>query len=909
MSDEISDIDEEFNEEQFEIPDVLPLLPIRDVVIFPYMIVPLFVGRERSINAVDAALTKDRLVFLSTQRDVSKEDPDPEDLNTFGTVGMIMRMLKLPDGRVKILVQGLSRSKIKTFLQTQPFYTIDTLAVEEPPVVKAPLEIEALMRNVREVLERLASLGKVIFPEVMMVLENVQEPGRLADLVAANLGLKTDDAQKVLEILDPIKRLQTVSDLLVKEFQVAQMQSKIQSQAKEEMDKSQREYYLREQLKAIKTELGDIEEASEEINDFKDKIRDAKMPPDIEKEAIKQADRLDMMHPDAAEATLTRTYLEWLIDLPWSKQTKDILDIKKAKEILDADHYDLEKVKERILEYLAVRKLKNDTKGPILCFVGPPGVGKTSLGKSIARSIGRKFVRLSLGGVRDEAEIRGHRRTYVGALPGRIIQGMKQAGTNNPVFMMDEIDKIGADFRGDPSSALLEVLDPEQNNSFSDHYLNLPFDLTNVMFITTANQMDPIPGPLKDRMEIIYIPGYTSEEKLVIAKRYLVPRQVKENGLTDKLIKFSDESITKIITEYTREAGLRNLEREIAGVCRKIAKNVAAGDKKLTKITPARVHEYLGIPKHMAEEEREKDEVGVATGLAWTPVGGEVLYIETTIMKGRGQLTLTGHLGDVMKESAQAAYSYARARAKELGIPPDFYKDKDIHVHVPAGAIPKDGPSAGITMATSIVSALTQTPIDKDLAMTGEITLRGRILPIGGLKEKCLAALRAGIKTVLCPDRNKKDLEEIPDNIKNQLNIVLVGHMDEVLSKVLKIKIKKKTSTKKPSSKKALTKKAAPKKKVPIKKKATAKKATPKKKTVAKKAVVKKTVPKKKAAPKKTVPKKKTAVKKTAPGKKAAAKKPVKKKAGPAKAASAKAASAKAAPKKKASANKKKGRK
>jgi len=872
MSNEISDIDEEFNEEQFDIPEVLPLLPIRDVVIFPYMIVPLFVGRERSINAVDAALTKDRLVFLSTQRDVSKEDPDPEDLNNFGTIGMIMRMLKLPDGRVKILVQGLTRSKVKTFLQTQPFYTIDTLKVEEAPVVKAPLEIEALMRNVREVLERLASLGKVIFPEVMMVLENVQEPGRLADLVAANLGLKTDDAQKVLEILDPVERLQTVSDLLVKEFQVAQMQSKIQSQAKEEMDKSQREYYLREQLKAIKTELGDIEETSEEINDFKEKIKAAKMPPDIEKEAIKQADRLDMMHPDAAEATLTRTYLDWLIDLPWSKQTKDVLDIAKAKEILDADHYDLEKVKERILEYLAVRKLKNDTKGPILCFVGPPGVGKTSLGKSIARSIGRKFVRLSLGGVRDEAEIRGHRRTYVGALPGRIIQGMKQAGTNNPVFMMDEIDKIGSDFRGDPSSALLEVLDPEQNNSFSDHYLNLPFDLTNVMFITTANQMDPIPGPLKDRMEIIYIPGYTSEEKLVIANRYLIPRQVKENGLSNKLIKFTDEAVTKIITEYTREAGLRNVEREIAGVCRKVAKKVAAGSTKSTTITPAKVHEYLGIPKYMDEEEREKDEIGVATGLAWTPVGGEVLYIETTIMKGRGQLTLTGHLGDVMKESAQAAYSYTRTRAKELGIAPDFYKDKDIHVHVPAGAIPKDGPSAGITMATSIVSALTQTPIDKDLAMTGEITLRGRILPIGGLKEKCLAALRAGIKTVLCPDRNKKDLEEIPENIKDKLNIVLVGHMDDVLSRVLKIT----TNNKAAANKKSAAKKRALAKKKPTAKKAASKKAATKKVTP-KKATTKKKAAPAKAAPAKAAPvkatKKKATVKKAAPAKAAAKKK------------------------------------
>ncbi len=797
---------EEKEEEQLIIPDVLPLLPIRDVVIFPYMIVPLFVGREKSINAVDAALTKDRLVFMSTQRDISKEEPDPEDLYTFGTVGMIMRMLKLPDGRVKILVQGLARAKIKTFLQTQPFYTVDITKVKEPQIGSPPLEIEALMRNVREVLERLASMGKAIFPEIMMVLENVQEPGRLADLVAANLGLKIEEAQQVLEILDPVKRLRKVNELLAKEFQLAQMQSKIQTQAKEEMDKTQREYYLREQLKAIKSELGEMEEVSEEIEDFKEKIKKAKMPPEVEKEALKQADRLDMMHPDAAEATITRTYLEWLIDLPWSKQTRDVLDIQKAKKILDADHYDLEKVKERILEYLAVRKLKKKTKGPILCFVGPPGVGKTSLGRSIARAMGRNFVRISLGGIRDEAEIRGHRRTYVGALPGRIIQGMKQAGSNNPVFMLDEIDKIGMDFRGDPSSALLEVLDPEQNDSFSDHYLNVPFDLSKVMFITTANLMDPIPGPLKDRMEIIDIPGYTEEEKLAIAKKYIIPRQIKENGLTEKLISFTDEAAKKIINEYTREAGLRSLEREIASICRKVAKKVAAGRKQMTKITPEKVREYLGAPKYLPEAEQEKDEIGVATGLAWTPVGGEILYIEATIMKGKGRLTLTGHLGEVMKESAQAALSYARSRAKQLGLPEDFYKDTDIHIHVPAGAIPKDGPSAGITMAAALISSLTQTPVSKDIAMTGEITLRGRVLPVGGIKEKCLAALRAKIKTVILPERNKKDLEEIPKNVRKELNIVLVKHMDEVLDLVLKKKNKK--AVKKTKAKKAAAGKA-----------------------------------------------------------------------------------------------------
>ncbi|MEK7312876.1 MAG: endopeptidase La [Deltaproteobacteria bacterium] len=773
-------------EEQIVIPEILPLLPVRDVVIFPFMIVPLFVGRDKSVNAVDAALMKDRLVFLTTQKDITREDPEPEDIYNFGTVGMIMRMLKLPDGRVKILVQGLSRAKIQNYLQTNPFYTVDTIKIKETPVENPPLEVEALMRNVRELLEKLASVGKVIFPEIMMVVENVQEPGRLADLVAANLGLKITDAQEVLEMLDPVKRLERVNDLLVKEYQVAQVQAKIQSQAKEEMDKTQREYYLREQLKAIKTELGDIEDTDVEMDEFKGKIAKAKMPKDVEKEALKQAEKLESMHPDAAEATITRTYLEWLVDLPWNKHTKDVLDVNKAKKILDNDHYDLEKVKERILEYLAVRKLKKNIKGPILCFVGPPGVGKTSLGRSIARAMGRKFVRISLGGIRDEAEIRGHRRTYVGALPGRILQGMKQAGSTNPVFMMDEIDKIGADFRGDPSSALLEVLDPEQNFAFSDHYLSVPFDLSKVMFIMTANMPDPIPDPLKDRMEMIDIAGYTEDEKLAIAKTYLVPRQINENGISGKFINIPDAALRKIINEYTREAGLRNLEREIAAVCRKVAKGVASGKKTLTEITPSGIHGYLGAPKFLPEAEQETDEIGVSTGLAWTPVGGEILHIEATVVKGKGQLILTGHLGDVMKESAQAALSYARSRAHVLGLKEDFYKEIDIHIHVPAGAIPKDGPSAGITMAATLISALTQKPIDKNTAMTGEITLRGRVLPIGGLKEKCLAALRAKIKTVIIPEGNRKDLDELPLNVKKGLRIVPVKHMDDVLRVALK---------------------------------------------------------------------------------------------------------------------------
>ena len=778
--------EEKKEEGELEIPDVLPLLPVRDVVIFPFMIVPLFVGRERSINAVDAALTKDRLVFTATQKDIIKEDPEPEDLYKSGTVCMIMRMLKLPDGRVKILVQGLSRANIASFAQTKPHYMAAIDKVKEPPAVGPSLEIEALMRTVREQLEKLASFGKVVFQEVMMVLDNIIDPGRMADLVAANLGLKIEEAQSVLETLDPVKRLEKVNEYLVKELQVAQMQVKIQSQAKEEMDKSQREYYLREQMRAIKNELGDIEEPTEELDEFRDKLKKAKMPPDVEKEANKQLDRLEMMHPDAAEAALIRTYLEWLVDLPWAKQTKDTLDIEKARKVLDTDHYNLEKVKERILEYLAVRKLQPKTKGPILCFVGPPGVGKTSLGRSIAKAMGRNFVRISLGGIKDEAEIRGHRRTYVGALPGRIIQGIKQAGTNNPVFMMDEIDKIGMDFRGDPSSALLEVLDPEQNYAFSDHYLNLPFDLSKVMFITTANMTDPIPEPLLDRMELLNLPGYTEEEKLEIARKFIVPRQVKEHGLTKKHLTFQDDAIKKIISQYTREAGLRNLEREIASICRKVAKRVASGKSTQTAVSPKTVQELLGIPKYIPETEQELDEIGVATGLAWTPVGGEILYIEATIMNGKGQLTLTGHLGDVMKESAHAALSYARSRADLFDLKPDFYKDLDIHIHVPSGAIPKDGPSAGITMATALISALTQTPIDKDIAMTGEITLRGRVLPIGGVKEKCLAALRAKITNIILPERNKKDIEDIPKDIRKKINFVFVKHMDDVLKVIFK---------------------------------------------------------------------------------------------------------------------------
>ena len=774
-------MDYDIRREDIEVPNTLPLLPVRDVVIFSYMILPLFVGREGSIKAVDEALSKDRLIFLAAQKDPTVEEPMPDAIYSVGTVATIMRMLKLPDGRVKILVQGLMRACIKEYVQKSPCYMVDIEKIKEPSFSELPLEAEALMRSVKDHSEKVLSLRGMLSSDVLMVLNNIEDPGRLADVVASNLRLKIEEAQEILEVLNPIDRLIRVNDLLSKEVELSTMQAKIQSQAKEEMTKTQREYFVREQLRAIKNELGDVDERTKEINEFKKKIKKAKMPKDVEKEANKQMDRLEQMHPDAAEASIVRTYLDWLVEIPWSISTKDKLNIKEAKKVLDEDHYDLEKVKERILEYLGVRKLTKKKRGPILCFVGPPGVGKTSLGKSIARALGRKFVRISLGGVRDEAEIRGHRRTYVGALPGRIIQGIKQAGSNNPIFMMDEIDKVGADFRGDPSAALLEVLDPEQNFAFSDHYLNVPFDLSNVMFITTANLVDPIIPALKDRMEIITLSGYTEEEKLKIANKFLLPRQVEENGITAKVMNISNEAILQTVSHYTREAGLRNLEREIASVCRKVARKIAEGEKGIFKINKGNLHKYLGPPKFLPEEEQAISETGVATGLAWTQAGGEILHIEASTMKGKGNLILTGQLGDVMKESAQAALSYARSKAKELQLDEDFYEKQDTHIHVPAGAIPKDGPSAGVTMATALISALAKIPVNREVAMTGEITLRGRVLPIGGLKEKALAALRAKITTVVIPERNKKDLVDIPNNIRKKINFIFVKNMDEIL--------------------------------------------------------------------------------------------------------------------------------
>jgi len=771
-------------QQSIEIPKKLPLLPIRDIVVFPYMVLPLFVGREMSIKAIEVALESNRMIFLTSQKDINIENPSPSDLYSVGTVGVIMRMLKLPDGRIKILVQGVSRAKTVKFLQKEPFYQVEIKTFPDVPLT-VDLETEALMRNVKEQIERLVSFGKVILPDIMVVIENVDDPGKLADLAIANMGLKVEQAQEILEITDPVLRIKRINEALGKEIELLSMQQKIQADVRGEIDKTQREYFLREQLKAIQRELGETDDRSEDMRELREKIKDAKLPEKAGKEAEKQLRRLERMHPDAAEASMTRTYIEWLAELPWSKATKDNLDLKAAHKILEEDHYDLEKVKERIIEYLAVRKLKEKMKGPILCFVGPPGVGKTSLGKSIARALGREFVRISLGGVRDEAEIRGHRRTYVGALPGRIIQGIKTAGNNNPVFMLDEIDKIGADFRGDPSAALLEVLDPEQNNSFSDHYIGLPFDLSRVMFITTANMTDPIPGPLKDRMEIIRLSGYTEQEKLGIAKSYLIPRQLTEHGITDKQISIADKTLIQVIAQYTREAGVRNLEREIGHLCRKVARKVAEGEDQLYTITPQNLHTYLGVQKFMPEVEREKDEIGVVTGLAWTETGGDILYIEATSMLGKGQLTLTGHLGDVMKESAHAALTYVRSRAEKLGINPDVFAKTDVHIHVPAGAIPKDGPSAGVTMATALASVFTNTPVRKDIAMTGEVTLRGRVMPIGGLKEKTLAARRAGIKTVIVPKENEKDIEDFPKYLRKDMNFIFATTVDDVLAAAL----------------------------------------------------------------------------------------------------------------------------
>ncbi|NPA95210.1 MAG: endopeptidase La [Thermodesulfobacteria bacterium] len=770
--------------ESYEIPECLPLMALRDVIVFPSMVVPLFVGRESSIAAVNEALTNDRLIYLVAQKDARIDKPGADDLYQTGVIAAIMRTLQLPDGRLKILTQALLKGRTLEVVQEQPFFKVKVEPIEDEEV-EISVETEALMRHVREQAEKLFNIKNIFSPELGIILSTVNDPGKLADVVASNLKLNGAEAQEILQLFHPIERLKKVSEFLAREIEVSAVQAKIQSEAREEMSRTQRDIFLREQLRAIQRELGEIDERQKEIEEYKSRITKALMPEHAEEEALKQLKRLEFMHPDSSEAALVRTYLDWLCELPWSVTTRDKLDIKRARKILDEDHYDLEKIKERIIEFIAVRKLNRSVKGPILCFVGPPGVGKTSLGKSIARALGRKFVRLSLGGVRDEAEIRGHRRTYVGALPGRIIQEMKRAGTRNPVFMMDEVDKIGADFRGDPAAALLEVLDPEQNNAFSDHFIEIPFDLSKVLFILTANVIDTIPSALLDRLEVLRLSGYTPEEKREIAKRYLIERQMKECGLKPGQLEISDNALDRIISEYTEEAGLRELERQIAAICRKVACKVADGNSGPFRVTAGNLHKYLGPPKVLSDFIREDSQVGVATGLAWTAYGGEVMRIECQVMPGKGNLTLTGLLGDVMKESAQAALSWIKSRAKELNIRPEDFEEKDIHIHIPSGAIPKDGPSAGITLTTALVSAFTKRPVNKDVAMTGEITLTGRILPIGGLKEKSIAALRKGIPTIIIPENNLTDLEEIPEQIRKRLEFIPVVSVDQVLELAL----------------------------------------------------------------------------------------------------------------------------
>jgi len=771
--------------QKLNIPKHLPVLMLRDIVIFPYMVVPLFVGREKSKEAIEHSISSHRMIFLLTQKDIETENPKSEDVYEMGTVALVMRMLKLPDGRVRILAQGLIRARLEELEEDKPYYRAKISVIRELEEEKKSIEGEALIRNVRDGLDKALSLGKNIPPEIIIIAANIEEQGRLADLTAANLDLKIKEAQNLLEMINPFQRLKKCYELLTKEIELLDVQSKISSEAKGEMDKLQKQYFLRQQIKAIQKELGEGSEIQEEIKGYKKKLRRLKLSDEVRQELEKQISRLSQMHPESAETAVVRNYLDWMFALPWNKRTADNLDLRNVKKILDEDHYGLDRVKERVLEYLGVKTLSKKIKGPILCFVGPPGVGKTSLGRSIARALGRKFIRISLGGVRDEAEIRGHRRTYVGAMPGRIIQGLRRCGSNNPVFMMDEVDKIGADFRGDPSSALLEVLDPEQNFSFSDHYLGVPYDLSKVMFITTGNLLDPIQPAFRDRMEVLRLPGYTEDEKLEIAFRHLVPKQIEENALNKNLIYFTKGAVKKIISFYTREAGVRNLEREIASVCRKIARKVAEGKKHLTRITSQNIERYLGPPKIFRDQLQKKNRVGVATGVAWTAAGGEILFVETTKMKGKGNLTLTGSLGDVMKESAQAALSYAKSNSKGLGIDSQIFSKNDFHIHIPEGAIPKDGPSAGVTMLTSLISVCADRKIRWDVAMSGEITLRGSVLPVGGIKEKVLAAQRSGVKEMILPLANKKDLFDIPKKIMKEMKFVFIEDVNEIINAAL----------------------------------------------------------------------------------------------------------------------------
>ncbi len=765
-----------------EIPDVLPILPLRNSVLFPGSIIPIDVGRRKSVRLVEDAIAKERPVIgILTQRDARTEDPSSGDLYTVGCAARILKVIKLAKDNFSVILQGVSRFDVTGFDGSEPFLAAKVRAVPDPTA--SDVELDALVMNLKDIAKRVVKLMDAVPKEAGALVDSVTEPGHLADLITSNLELEVAEKQDILETFDIKSRTRKVLQFLSRQLEVLKVRERINTQVQEEMGRNQREYVLRQQLKAIKEELGELDDGGGDLDEFGEKISKAKMPEEAEKAAKKQLERLKGMQPSSAEYTVTRTYLEWLVELPWSISTEDHIELAEVRRCLDEDHYDLDKVKKRIVEYMAVRKLKDDKKGPILCLAGPPGVGKTSLGRSVARAIGRKFVRISLGGVRDEAEIRGHRRTYVGSLPGRIIQGIKKAGTNNPVFVLDEIDKLGHDFRGDPASALLEVLDPEQNSSFSDHYLEVTFDLSKVMFIATANQLDPIPWALRDRLEIIELPGYTRQEKKHIARAFLVPKQLDEHGLGHDRCEITDDAVFEIIDSYTREAGVRNLEREIGSTCRAVAVKVAEGNAKEHEvITPEEVKEYLGPTKFVSEVADRTSEPGVATGLAWTAVGGDILFIEATKMPGKGKLTLTGQLGDVMKESVTAALSFVRSRAASLGLDPgNFLENVDLHVHVPAGSVPKDGPSAGVTMYTALVSLLTGHPVRPDVAMTGEITLRGNVLQIGGLKEKLLAAHRAGIKRVIIPDRNVKDLIDVPDEVKREMEIHSVKRMDEVL--------------------------------------------------------------------------------------------------------------------------------
>jgi ATP-dependent Lon protease len=769
---------EDVKEKQNSLPGELPILPLKGTVIYPGLALPLIIGRDRSIQLIDDALSGDKTIGVVTQKDPSVEEPAEDQMYTFGVAVSILKMVRVSEHDIRVVVQGISRIKLEEFVAHEPYYHARVVQIDEPD--EDGIEVEALILNIKDLFQKVVELSPQVPSELTSMITNLKSPGMLSDFVTSSLNIPVEEKQSVLENIDVFNRLNQVIEILNRELQVLELGQKIQSQVKEGIDKNQREYYLREQLKAIQKELGEVDEHTE-TEELVERLDQAKLPEEADKAARKELERLKRMHPSAAEYTVSRTYLDWLLDLPWNDATTDNLNVTEAQHILDEDHYDLTKVKKRILEYLAVRQLKNDMHGPILCFVGPPGVGKTSLGRSIARALGRKFVRMSLGGVHDEAEIRGHRRTYIGALPGRIIQGVKKAGSNNPLFMLDEVDKLGSDFRGDPSSALLEVLDPEQNFSFSDHYLEVEFDLSKVMFIATANVLQTIPPALQDRMEVLELPGYTEEEKLMIAKDFLIPKQLEEHGLQVEQLHFDDRALGVMIGSYTREAGVRNLEREIAAVCRGVAKEIVEDALESLDFTEDLVHKYLGPVKFFPEIAERTAEPGVATGLAWTPTGGDIIFVEAAIMPGKKTLTLTGQLGEVMKESAQAALTYVRAKYSELGVQEDFYEHGDIHIHVPAGAIPKDGPSAGVTMFTALTSLLTRRPIRNDVAMTGEITLRGTVLPVGGIKEKVLAARRAGIHTVILPKKNEKDLEEVPENAKKDLEFCFVQKMDEII--------------------------------------------------------------------------------------------------------------------------------